>query len=80
MLTGQDDALASVAPCFDSDGARIRKQRLKEQEDSWALESSQFARCTTGTEVLGVADGIVDRINQILLSIATSPPYWESNA
>lgn len=66
VLTGQDDALTSIAACFDSDRARIKKQRLKEKEDSWVLESSEFALCTTGTEVLAVADGIVDRINQIL--------------
>jgi hypothetical protein len=66
LLSGQDDVLASVAPCFDSDGARIKQRRLKEKEDSWVLESSDFAQCATGEEVLGVADGIVSRINQIL--------------
>jgi hypothetical protein len=66
VLTGQDDVLASIAPCFDSDSARIKKQRLKDKEDSWVLESSEFARCTTGNEVLAVADDIVSRIHQIL--------------
>lgn len=31
VLTGQDDVLASIAPCFDSDSARIKKQRLKKK-------------------------------------------------
>jgi hypothetical protein len=66
VLMGQDDALASIARCFDSDSARIKKQRLKEKEDSWVLESSEFVFCTTGTEVLAVSDDIVSRINQIL--------------
>ncbi len=66
LLTGQEDVLASIAPCFDSDGARIKRQRFKEEEDSWVLESSEFAVCTTGNEVLAVADDIVSRIHQIL--------------
>jgi hypothetical protein len=66
VLTGQEDVLASIAPCFGSDSARIKRQRLKEKEDSWVLESSEFASCTAGDEVLAVADGIVSRIHQIL--------------
>jgi hypothetical protein len=66
VLTGQEDVLASIALCFDTDSARIKKQRLKEKEDSWVLESSEFAVCTTGNEVLAVADDIVSRIHQIL--------------
>jgi hypothetical protein len=66
LLTGQEDVLASIAPCFDSDSVRIKKQRLKEKEDSWVLESSEFAVCTTGSEVLAAADDIVSRIHQIL--------------
>jgi hypothetical protein len=66
LLTGEEDVLASIAPCFDSDAARIKKQRLKEKEDSWVLESSEFARCRTGIEVLALADEIVSRIHQIL--------------
>jgi hypothetical protein len=66
VLTGQDDVIASIATCFASDSARIKKQRLKEEEDSWVLESSEFALCTTGDEVLAKADEIVSRLNQIL--------------
>jgi hypothetical protein len=66
VLTGQDDMLASIGPCFDSNNARIKKQKLKEQEESWVLESSEFATCTTGDEVLAIADDIVSRINHIL--------------
>jgi hypothetical protein len=66
VLTGQEDVLASIALCFNSDRARIKKQRLKEKEDSWVLESSEFSVCTTGNEVLAVADDIVSRIHQIL--------------
>ncbi|SRR5258706_3133061 len=66
VLTGQEDVLASVAHCFDSETARIKKQRLKEKEDSWILESSEFALCTTGNEVLAIADDLVSRIHQIL--------------
>lgn len=63
---GQDDMLAYIGPCFDSNSARITKQKLKEQEESWVLESSEFAPCTTGDEVLTIADDIVSRINHIL--------------
>ena len=63
---GQDDLLASIGQCFDSNNARITKQKLKEQEESWVLESSEFAPCTTGDEILTIADDIVSRINQIL--------------
>src|SRR6266403_816499 len=66
VVTGQEDTLVSIAPCFDSDSARINKQRLIEKEDSWVLESSEFARCTTGDEVFAVADDIVSRLNQIV--------------
>jgi hypothetical protein len=66
VLTGQDDMLASIAVCFDSDNARIKKQRIKKQEESWVLESSEFAPCTTGDEVFQIADDIVSRLNRIL--------------
>lgn len=65
VLTGQADMLASIALCFDSDGARIKKQRIKKQEESWVLESSEFAPCTTGDEALLIADDIVSRINWV---------------
>jgi hypothetical protein len=74
VLTGQEDVLASIAPCFDSDTSRIKKQRLKEKEDSWVLESSEFALCTTGNEVLAVADDIVSRIHQILALYCNHTP------
>ena len=66
VLMGQDDMLASIAPCFDSNNARIKKQRIKKQEESWVLESSEFAPCTTGDDVFLVADAIVSHINRIL--------------
>lgn len=66
VLTGQEDTLASIAPCFDNNRARIKRKRLKKREDSWVLESSEFAPCTTGDEVLTIADDIVSRINHIL--------------
>jgi len=76
VLTGQEDVLASIAPCFDSDSARIKKQRLKEKEDSWVLESSEFALCTTGEEVLAAADGIISRIDQILALYGNYEPTF----
>jgi hypothetical protein len=63
---GQADMLVSIAQCFDNDNARIKKQRIKKTEESWVLESAEFARCTTGDEVLATADDIVSRINHIL--------------
>jgi hypothetical protein len=66
MLTGQEDVLASIAPCFDSERARIKKKRLKEKEDSWILESSEFDECTNGDEVLAAADDVIARIHHIL--------------
>ena len=74
MLIGQDDVLATIARVFDCDSARIKKQRLKREEDSWVLESSEFVRCTTGNEVLAVADDLVSRINQILAVYANYTP------
>jgi hypothetical protein len=76
VLTGQDDMLASIALCFDSDYVRIKKQRIKKQEDSWVLESSTFAPCMTGEEVLLVADDNVSRINQILAVYADFTPTF----
>jgi hypothetical protein len=66
VLTGQEDVLESIASCFNSDTARVKKRRLKKKEDSWILESSEFAFCTTGDEVLAVADDIISRIHEIL--------------
>jgi hypothetical protein len=76
VLTGQDDVLASIALCFDSDNARIKKQRIKKQEDSWVLESSKFAPCTTGDEVFPIADDIVSRINHILALYCNFTPTF----
>jgi hypothetical protein len=73
---GQADTLASIAPCFDSDSAKIRKQRIKKQEESWVLESSEFARCTTGEEVFPIADDIVSRINHILALYCNFTPMF----
>src|ERR1039458_8296656 len=76
VLTGQDNMLASIAQCFDSDNARIKKQRIKKQEESWVLESSKFAPCTTGDEVFPVADDIVSRINRVLALYCNFTPTF----
>src|SRR5712692_7174723 len=51
VLKGQANMLESVAPCFVSNSARIRKH-----EEGWMLESSEFASCTTGEQVFPIAD------------------------
>jgi hypothetical protein len=79
VLEGQDDAVASIAPCFDSDSARIKKQRLNKTGEGWILESSDFAACTTGDEVLKVADSIVSRIHQILSLYCNSVPILSTD-
>ena len=61
VLNGHPDMLESVATCFISDSARIKKH-----EEGWILESSEFASCTAGEQVFVIADDIVSRINQIL--------------
>jgi len=53
--------LESVAPCFVSNNARIKKD-----EEGWILESSEFASCTTGEQVFPIADDIVSRVHRIL--------------
>jgi hypothetical protein len=74
VLTGQGDTLESIAPCFNSDRARIKKQRLKKQIDSWVLESSEFSSCTTGDEVFSIVDDILSRINRILAVYCSFTP------
>jgi len=76
LLTGQENMLSLIAPCFDSDIARIKKQRLKENEDSWVLESSEFASCANGNEVLTVADDVLSRIQQILALYCNFTPIF----
>jgi len=76
VLTGQDDTLASIALRFNSDSTRITKQRIKKQEDSWVLESSKFAPCTTGDEVFLIADDIVSRINCIMALYCNFTPTF----
>ena len=61
VLRGQPDKLDSIAPCFVSDKARIKKH-----EEGWILESSEFATCTKGEQVFPIADDIVARIHRIL--------------
>jgi hypothetical protein len=53
--------LESIAPCFVTDNARIKKH-----EEGWILESSEFESCTTGEQVFAVADDVVSRIQSIL--------------
>jgi hypothetical protein len=69
VLKGQPDTLESIAPCFDSNTARIKKH-----EESWVLESSEFVSCTTGEEVFPIADDIVSRINRILALYCSFTP------
>ena len=78
VLTGQPDMLEAVAPSFVRDSARIKKD-----EDGWILESSEFARCTTGEQVFPIADDIVSRIHRILALYCDFTPtfsvehiYW----
>jgi hypothetical protein len=61
VLNGQPDMLESVATCFISDSARIKKH-----EEGWILESSEFASCTAGEQVFVIADDIVSRVHRIL--------------
>jgi hypothetical protein len=78
VLKGQPDMLESVAPCFVSDNARIKKD-----EEGWILESSEFAPCITGEEVFPIADDVVSRINHILAlycgftpTVSVEHIYW----
>ena len=61
VLKGQPDMLESVARCFVSNDTRIRQH-----EEGWILESSEFATCTTGEQVFPMADDIVSRLHRIL--------------
>jgi hypothetical protein len=61
VLKGQVNMLESIAVCFVSDDARVRKH-----EENWILESSEFASCTTGEQVFPIADNIVSRLQRIL--------------
>lgn len=61
VLKGQPDMLESFAACFVSNNARIKKFK-----ESWVLESSEFAACTTGEQAFPIADDIVSRMNCIL--------------
>jgi hypothetical protein len=61
VLKGQTHMLESVAECFVSNDARVRKH-----EEGWILESSEFASCTAGEQVFPIADDIVSRLHRIL--------------
>jgi hypothetical protein len=61
VLKGQLHMMESIAACFISDNARIKKH-----QDGWILESSEFAACTNGEEAFLIADDIVSRANCIL--------------
>ena len=61
VLKGQPHMLESLAECFDSNDARVRKH-----EEGWILESSEFTSCTTGEQVFPLADDIVSRLQSIL--------------
>src|ERR1700730_6557291 len=61
VLKGQPHMLESVAECFVSNEARVRKH-----EEGWILESSEFTSCTTGEQVFPIADDIVSRLHRIL--------------
>jgi hypothetical protein len=71
VLEGGLNVLELAAPCFASSNARIQKH-----EETWILESSEFASCTTGEQVFPIADDIVSRIHRILsLYCDTTPAF-----
>jgi hypothetical protein len=78
VLTGQSDFLESIAPCFVSENAKLKKLGEK-----WVLESLEFTRCTSAEQLFLVADDLVSRIHSILALYINSTPslaakyvYW----
>jgi hypothetical protein len=61
VLKGQQHMLESIAECFTSNHATVRKH-----EEGWILESCEFTSCTTGDQVFPIADDIVSRLQRIL--------------
>jgi hypothetical protein len=61
VLNGQANLFESVAACFASDAARIKKLG-----ETWVLESSTFNSCGEPTEVFPIADRILGLIHRIL--------------
>jgi hypothetical protein len=60
QLKGTKALFESVAPCFQSDFARIKRIG-----DEWFLESSVFDACTTGAEVFPIADKMLRLIHRV---------------
>jgi hypothetical protein len=60
-LEGEEHILSSLEPCFQGVPARI--VRLVE---GWGLESSAFAECRTGREVIPIAEALVSDMHSIL--------------
>jgi hypothetical protein len=60
-LQGQPHVFENLAPCLQSDYARLRKM-----DQRWVLQSSAFDQCKTGQDVFREADLLVSRIHAIL--------------
>jgi hypothetical protein len=71
VLEGGLNIFEWAAPCFASNNARIKKH-----EETWILESSEFASCTTGEQVFPIADDLVSRIHRILSLYCDSTPSF----
>jgi hypothetical protein len=61
VLNGQAEVFEKVAPCFDSDTARIKRLG-----DQWVLESFAFNACGEPPQVFPIADATLDLIHRIL--------------
>jgi hypothetical protein len=60
QLNGTKPLFENVAPCFQSDFARIKRVG-----DNWFLESSAFNGCATGNEVFPIADKLLRLIHRV---------------
>jgi hypothetical protein len=70
QLKGDAHVLERLAPCFQAEQVRIVKR-----DDDWFLESSRFAPCANGGEVLTIADEILRLIQRVsnLYALHLSP-------
>jgi hypothetical protein len=60
QLLGEPGDIEAVAPCFQGDGARIRKLG-----EIWVLESLAFNACKSEAEILPKAYDILSRVNRV---------------
>jgi hypothetical protein len=60
-LEGEEHILATLEPCFQ--GAQARIVRLA---GGWGLESSAFAACRTGRDVIPIAEALVSDMQSAL--------------